>query len=78
MSSFLWENTKHEPKQTEEQKRAKLHVKKSGKLQLRDKVLSKGKSVCMPWLVVSCVFLPFVCLHVMLLDILQVASHVIF
>lgn len=77
MKSFLWENTKHEPKLTGRQKRAKLHVKKPGKLQLKGKILSRGKPVCMPSLVLS-LLLPFVCLHMMLLDILQVASHIIF
>lgn len=55
-----------------------LHAKKPEKLQLREKIRWRGKTVCMTRLVFSRLVLPFVCLYMMLFDIFQVASHVIF
>lgn len=62
----------------EENNHFQLHAKKPEKLQLRDKIHWRGKPVCMPWPVLSSLFLPFVCLYMMLFDILQVATHIIF
>lgn len=55
-----------------------LHAKKPEKLQLREKIHWRGKIVCMTRLVLSRLVLPFVCLYMMLFDIFQVASHIIF
>lgn len=73
--SFLWDNREHEPKLTGEKEGP---ITSSSMPRSWTQKHWRGKPMCIPWLVLSLLVLPFVCLYMMLFDILQVATHIIF